>query len=272
MTKVDVFGTCLTRELFNTTTNYEVNTYLMQQSIFTMFSNPLPITYLMAKSHDNYQFKNRMIYYEMNKIGILKMFENPSKYLVIDLADLGRDILEFSIPNGVKLIFTEDIMYTLNSLHEKNLKYRVFDVRNYTEQEIANLLQRFITLILEKYDRKNIILNRVQMSDTYYDNNIKKRITDSFIYNRLHFIEQIEEIFITLLPECKILKSNYEPLLDVNHRLGAPHPAHFERIYYEYRMQLLDSLITQNVSIEGVEKNYKIEYDREIKKIREKKL
>ena len=273
MTKVDIFGTCLTRELFNVALGYEVNTYLMQQSIFTMFSEPFPIDYKMAKSHDDYKFKNRMIYYEMNKMGIYKMLENPAEYLIIDLADLGRDILEFDNPKGVKLICTEDILYTLNSLNGKeDFRYRVFDVRNFTEQEIIDMLRRFIALILEKYDSRNIILNTVQMSDIYYDNNIEKRIVDNFIYSRLCFIKRIEELFIALLPNCRILKASYEPLLDINHRLGAPHPAHFEKIYYEYRMQLLDSLIRQDSSAEEIDNNYKLVYDREIKRIRAKRL
>ena len=63
MTKVDIFGTCLTREQFNIASNYEVNTYLMQQFIFIMFSEPLLIEYKMPKNHADYKFKNRMIYY-----------------------------------------------------------------------------------------------------------------------------------------------------------------------------------------------------------------
>lgn len=54
MRKVDIFGTCLTRELFNTTEEYTVNTYLMQQSIFTLFSEPLYVDENEIRSHDNY--------------------------------------------------------------------------------------------------------------------------------------------------------------------------------------------------------------------------
>ena len=116
MRNVDIFGTCLTRELFNTTEEYAVNNYLMQQSIFTLFSKPLYVDKSEIKSHDNYNFKNRMLYYELNKIGLDNLLKNHAKYLVIDLADVGRNILKFSVPSNVSVISTKDIIYTLGCL------------------------------------------------------------------------------------------------------------------------------------------------------------
>lgn len=273
MRKVDIFGTCLTRELFNTTEEYTVNTYLMQQSIFTLFSEPLYVDENEIRSHDNYNFKNRMLYYELNKIGLDNLLKNPAKYLIIDLADAGRDILKFSIPDNVSVIATKDIIYTLNYLHEsRELKYEVYDVRKYTDEQIEEVLKKFIATLLKAYNQNNIILNKVQMQNIYYDNNVKKVIDDCFIYNRLYFIKKVEKIFLKLLPNCKVLCSTYDPVLDINHRFGGPHPAHFEKIYYEYKMKLLDSLITGKISSHEIDEQYEKIYKNEIKKIKTKKL
>ena len=73
-----------------------------------------------------------------------------------------------------------------------------------------------------------------------------------FHYGRKEFITKIEDIFIELLPECKILNTEEKPILDINHRFGAPHPMHFEDIYYNYRMQLLDDLILMAEKIDEI--------------------
>ncbi len=273
MRNVDIFGTCLTRELFNTTEEYAVNNYLMQQSIFTLFSKPLYVDESEIKSHDNYNFKNRMLYYELNKIGLDNLLKNHTKYLVIDLADVGRNILKFSVPSNVSVISTQDIIYTLDFLSKnRKLEYEVYDVRNYTDEQIEIELKKFIAILLKEYNPNNIILNRVQMNNVYYENNVEKKIYDCFIYNRLSFIKRVEDIFLRLLPNCKILCSNYEPVLDINHRFGGPHPAHFEKIYYEYKMKLLDSLITGEISSIEIDDQYKKIYNNEIQRIKSKKI
>lgn len=276
MKSVDIFGTCYTRELFNTTTCYEVNTYLMQQSIFTMFSNPFVIEKENAISHDNYDFKNRMIYYEFNKLGMPKLLDNPAEYLIIDLADQARDILEFSVPRGAKLIFTHDIQFSLSHIMEQEnysgLSMKKIDVRNYSDQEIKQYLSMFINKLLEKYEEEKIILNRVQMQNIYYIDNQKNYIKDNFIYNRRKFIKKIEDMFLVLLPNCKSLYSKYTPVLDINHRFGGPHPVHFESIYYQYRMNLLNELINGSNSFDEINKEYQNIYYEEIPKIKGKKL
>lgn len=65
----------------------------------------------------------------------------------------------------------------------------------------------------------------------------------------------MEKNFVDLIPGCKILKTKYEPILDINHRLGGPRPGHFEEIYYKYKMELLDRLIKEQDTEEANE-NY----------------
>ena len=121
MRNVDIFGTCLTRELFNTTEEYAVNNYLMQQSIFTLFSKPLYVDKSEIKSHDNYNFKNRMLYYELNKIALDNLLKNHTKYLVIDLADVGRIIMfKECLRNNIMpfIVLDNDKSYYIRGLKE----------------------------------------------------------------------------------------------------------------------------------------------------------
>ena len=276
MTNIDIIGTCYSRELFNTTDKYIVNTYLMQQSIFTMFSQPLKVDLCDVRSHDNYSFKNRMLYYEFNKLGIEKLTENHSKYIIIDLFDNVRDIYQITNPESVKIVSTRDTEMTLKYLQTKekynDISMQLMSVIDYSDNELYEYLKRFIDKLLEIYEEENIILNIAQMQNIYYENNVKKSIDNNFIYDRRNFINKLEKIFLQLLPNCKILYTTFEPILDINHRFGGPHPVHFESIYYEYRMQVLDSIIRGENVLEQIDNNYINLYEQEIIKIKKKRI
>ena len=269
MTKVDVFGTCISRELFNYTDDYSVKTYLMQQSIYSICSNQYPIELNRIQTSDNYAFKNKMIYYDFNKIAFSKLSEDPSKYLIVDLADQSRDIVVLDDFENIKLTATSAMLENLSRLGER---FHIENIENYSNEELRNYLRQLVQILSSLYDENNIILNRVQMQNEYYENNVKKYIDEStLVYRRKRYLEMLEDMFLELLPECKILQTKHEPILDINHRFGGPHPVHYESIYYKYRMQLLDALIT-NKDIEKIETDYDIECAVSMKLIRSKTL
>ena len=55
-------------------------------------------------------------------------------------------------------------------------------------------------------------------------------------------------------------------------QIWCPHPAHFEKIYYEYKMKLLDSLISGEISSIEIDEQYKKIYNDEIQRIKSKKI
>lgn len=181
MKQVDIIGTCLTRELFNYTKEYEVKTYLMQQSIYTINSNPYPLKQEEIELTDNFKFKIRMVYYDFNKIAFQKLGENPSEYLIVDLADQIRNLVLLDNFENIKLIATSSVLEMVNKLNEK---YHIYDIDNLTDEEIYFFMQQFIEIILSLYDSKKIILNKVQLQNEYYENNEKKYIDESILVYR----------------------------------------------------------------------------------------
>lgn len=151
MRNVDIFETCLTRELFNTTEEYAVNNYLMQQSIFTLFSKPLYVDKSEIKSHDNYNFKNRMLYYELNKIGLDNLLKNHTKYLVIDLADVGR-IIMFKENNIMPFIVLDnDKSYYIRGLKEyENDKMLLIDTIKHEQDLYEKMCEELLDFKIEE--------------------------------------------------------------------------------------------------------------------------
>ena len=273
--KVNIFGSCYTRELFNYQENYEVGCYVMQQSLFTLYAKPLEITLDQARSADGTNFKRRMMYYEFNKLGLKKVLEEPADYLIIDFADCRYDIYDFKKPEGVRIIYTHDSRATFDNIKDdprfKEIEKEYYNVEeHFDDKKIEEILTRFVGEILEVFDAKHVILNRMQMNDTYYEAGEKKVLENNFHYGKRHFIKKIEDIFLKLLPDCGVLNTKDLAVLYINHRFGGPHPMHFEDIYYKYRMNVLDCLINKK-DINAVEKEYKDIYSKEIDEIKNKK-
>lgn len=157
---VDIICTCYSRELFNTTDEYKVNTYLMQQSIFTMFSKPLPIDKNDVKTLDDYNFKKRMVYFEFNKLALSTLFEQSSEYLIVDLLNEIRDFYDFKNPQDVKIVSTKETILTLKELRNcVDYIYSLIEIQNISENEIRKYLQVFIEELLKHYNSNKIILN-----------------------------------------------------------------------------------------------------------------
>lgn len=254
---VDIIGTCYSRELFNTTDEYKVNTYLMRQSIFTMFSKPLPIDKNDVKTLDDYNFKKRMVYFEFNKLALSTLFEQPSEYLIIDLLNEIRNFYDFKNPQDVKIVSTKETTLTLKELRNYvDYIYSLIEIQNIPENEIRKYLQVFIEELLKHYNSNKIILNKVQMQNFYYQDNKKIYITDNFVYDRKEFVKKLENLFLELLPTCKVLETTHAPILDINHRLGGPHPVHFEQIYYKYRMDILNDILHNGNNIQKLDNEY----------------
>lgn len=151
MRNVDIFETCLTRELFNTTEEYAVNNYLIRQSIFTLFSKPLYVDKSEIKSHDNYNFKNRMLYYELNKIALDNLLKNHTKYLVIDLADVGR-IIMFKENNIMPFIVLDnDKSYYIRGLKEyENDKMLLIDTIKHEQDLYEKMCEELLDFKIEE--------------------------------------------------------------------------------------------------------------------------
>jgi len=120
--KINILGSCYTRELFNYSDRHSIECYVLQQSLFTMFTTPLPIDIADASSVDGTNFMNRMMYYEFNKLGLPAILKTKADKLIIDLVDCRYDIYELNSPKGSKIIYTHDSRATFDNL-AKNNKY-----------------------------------------------------------------------------------------------------------------------------------------------------
>ena len=261
--KINILGSCYTRELFNYQSKYSVNCYVLQQSLFTMFAEPLPILLEDARSVDNTSFMNRMMYYEFNKLGLLEVLNNPADKLIIDFSDCRYDIYELNEPKGAKIIYTHDARATFDNIMSKpeyvNISRSYVNVvETFTDEKLKELLTKLCENILKKFKPEDIILNKVHMAKSYYEKGEEFAFVNNFHLSREPFINKIEDIFLEVMPNCKVLETQQPPIANINHRFGGPHPLHYEDIYYEYKMKLLDNLINNASQEDKINEEYLI--------------
>ena len=266
---IDIFGTCFTRELFNYTNDYVVNTYIMQQQIYNMNTNPYCIELDKITTKDDYKFKNKMLYYDLNKIGFRQLKKNPQEYCIIDFGDQARNILIVDDLDNVNLTSTNDMK---NNLDRLGLKYHEKSPLDFSTGELYFYLAEFLKFILSIYSKEKIILNRFQVQGNYYvDGTLQHIGKNEFAYQRRDFYKLLENIFLKMFPDCKSLTTLHKPILDINHYLGGPFSVHFESIYDDYRMKLLAALINDKPIVD-IEKEYENIYNKNIELIKKKKL
>lgn len=126
----------------------------MQHYIYTINSNQYPIKQEDIELTDNFKFKVRVVYYDFNKIAFQKLSENPSEYLIVDLAEQIRNLVVLDDFYNTRLIATSSIVEVLSKL---NIKYHIYDIDSLTNEEIYSFMQQFIEIILSLYNRKNNI-------------------------------------------------------------------------------------------------------------------
>lgn len=274
--KFNILGSCYSRELFNFSNKHHVGCYVLQQSLFTMFAKPLPISFEDARSVDNSNFTKRMMYYEFNKLGLQQVLEEPADYLVIDFADCRYDIYEIDNPKGAKIIYTHESRATFNHLETlskyKNIQKKYFNVvEGLSRYKLNKIVEKLVNKILTKYKPENIILNKMNMAKNYFEKGEEKLFVNNFHLSRESFIKKIENIFLKKLVGCKVLETSFSPLVNINHRFGGPHPMHFEDIYYQYKMNILEDLINNSKNKQNIDKEYSLVLEKSINEIKNKK-
>ena len=273
--KVNILGSCYSRELFNYTNNHEVGCYVLQQSLFTMFAKPLPITLENARSVDGTNFTRRMMFYEFNKLGLEKILEEDADFLIVDFADCRYDIYEFDNPKGVKIIYTHESRATFEHLATlpdyQDIEKHYFNVvEGHSDSELEEIVDKLVSKLLTKFKPENIILNKMNMAKSYFEKNEEKTFENNFHLSREPFIHKIENIFLNKLKGCKVLTTTHSPLVNINHRFGGPHPMHFEDIFYQHKMNLLNALMNNDTETQKVDDDYELELKNNIESIKQK--
>lgn len=240
--KIDIWGSCISREIFNYTKRYTVSSFLLQNPPHTIFSNSFPLE--EDKICFNSNFTKRMAILEFNKKAISYFYDNfKSDYLMIDAADCRNCYYSIIDKYGAesKLCASDSITKTLNSL---KINAKLIDSLSIKDNEWENYIQAFCTMLKSRYNQQHIILNKFEYATQYYDKTTNKitNFKNFKYYEKLNELnKKIECLIQKYIPHCLVLDHEGQSIADPDHHLGL-YTLHFSEKYYLNRVEKLNNL------------------------------
>lgn len=242
--KINIFGSCCSREIMNYSESYQVCAYVQQNPIHTLKSAPLMIDESEAISALGSNFIKRMIVANFNKTAMDLLFAQESDYLMLDFADCRFGYFQFTNPEGVKIADTWNTTLTLENLKKtRNLEYKFVSRDTITDEEWDSYIDEFLALIKTKYPEERIIINEITFAEKYVENETVKFYNQSGIeLSARELIQKIEQKVEAKLPKAKVLKRMHNVFGNVHHIYGNI-PLHYANYVYKAMIKQLDFIL-----------------------------
>ena len=289
MCSFNIFGACVSRDIFPSETEFEINQFIS-------FTNPLSL-YLKRNIEENdlclmediffeklewgSNFAKRCMRLDNNNCSLKYLAEKKSDWLLLDLADYRMDIIQYA-----NNYFTVTNLYRKNkSFWDKYLIEQGGDTRlnifnsgektsPFSQDDFLNSLNWFCGEITKLYDPNHIILHEYYMVEEY----IKKEAgesggTDFFtpafnVRSTNLLLKQLYSRCEQLLGGCYKIPFPDNILANEKHKWGK-HPLHYSNTYYEYAYKAIQLICGNNdQDVESVNQQIellKLEYSQRAK-------
>ena len=188
---ISIIGSCVSRNLFNTTllkNVFEIDQYICQICEFALFDSGLNI-----KKEDIYkanipEFTSRCFNYELNKTAIDELKQKKSEYILIDLHNISSSIYEASIDDFKNSVYTQSsghdlfnyLPYLNNVNNLKRLKLKEIKFVEFDKTIIENGLIRLSEFLKENYEESKIIIHIPKRVKLYSDINGLNRTEENW--------------------------------------------------------------------------------------------
>lgn len=246
MTKIDIFGSCVSRDVFNFCheSSLKVGTYIAKTSLFSLFYTPLAYDDVNIDLTSNFQ--KRSVENDMFKTTFSKLKLFDSSYILVDFVD--------SVRSRLAKIGSTYVTYSLEFEKGTNSKkFPLFTINNdnsFDGKDLSFFMMKFCTELKKIYAENRIILHRVRWCDhcrktitgEIVDFSVQK-IKENKIYN--HRIMCFEDCFLKYCSKSKVLDLNNSNFVADEKHVGGLLPIHYENGYYETAARELENLISE---------------------------
>lgn len=242
--QIDIWGSCVTREIFNVTNDINVASYILQNPIHTIFSKP----YLMdddKKILGTCGFTRRMATLEFKKKAISYFEENfKSEWIVIDACDCRLSYYVARKDNDVRICNNVSTSKTINEYGLMG-EFIACPANGIPMVEWEQLVKKFADLIKQKYAEDRIIINEFNFAKYYIQEGSLRKFENNKYISQQGFIDSIEKLLEKNLPNSHILNKIETPVAsDCNH-LGLA-PMHYCKEVYLTKMERIKNIINKS--------------------------
>ena len=243
---ISIWGSCVSREIFNYTDRYKINIYILQNPIHTLNFKGLPLNPDIIQGSSN--FTKKMCYLEFNKLAEKFFAKEKSDFLMIDTCDCRNFFYTLANDSTARISSSISSDMTIKKLIAENLYEEKFFKRispfEISDSEWKQHVKYFCDTILRYYDKDRIILNKFNFAEYYLDKGRYIKFENFLFYKKLNILTKKIEFFIKdYLNDCILLKEVKSPVANKNHHIGCA-PMHYTDDVYLHQVNQLDNIIS----------------------------
>lgn len=246
MAKIDIFGSCVSRDVFYHESSLKVGTYIAKTSLFSLFYTPLAYDEVNIDLTSNFQ--KRSVENDMFKTTFSKLKLSDSSYILVDFVDSVR----FRLAKIGSTYVTYSYEFEKGTNSKKFPLFTINNDNSFDGKDLSFFMMKFCTELKKIYAENRIILHRVRWCDhcrktitggeQIVDFSVQK-IKENKIYN--HRIMCFEDLFLKYCSQSKVLDLNNQNFVAYEKHVGGLLPVHYENGYYETAARELENLISE---------------------------
>lgn len=257
MTKIDIFGSCVSRDIFNVNEQFSncLGCYISRASIVSLFYKPVDLNQININLASSFQ--KRMAENDIYKTTFSKLRESNSRFLLVDFVETVR----FRLAKIKNTYVTCSPEFENGAKGQRFILNSISDDNTFICNDLSVYVDYFCNEIKKIYEESNLILHKVRWSNKYIpridsQNNVmckgKNLINFSSEQIKINSIMNkrtvyLENCFLNNFPKAKILDlSELNLAADENHVCGL-YPVHKEQRYYEEAAKILNEIICNNI-------------------------
>ena len=226
----DIWGSCISKEVFNYCKNSGIGRYIFKQCPVLAYDKPVPAEVPEDLSlFKNNAWRRRTIADSFARAGLEQLKEEHSKWLVIDLYDVICNMNEYK----GRLFEVDGFIRRTDfyrSIENECEPCYLFD--KFSKEECRDLLTSFAWEMMNLYGN-NIVLIKADLKDNFV--NLQKRIEkmedDPVLERKREFIAFCEDIFIKQT-DCAVIDIAKHFYASDKFPLGGADPIHYEHEFY----------------------------------------
>lgn len=246
----NIFGACVSRDLFPKDCPYEIRQYVSFSSPLSVYQNKgdriLTEEDLAGVEHGS-AFSKRCLLLDHNKTGLAYLFQKPSDYLLVDFTDIRLPILCYG--NNNYLTRTNLILNNREYFDRLFGSYRSHVVTK--PEEALECVKWLGSQILMHYAPERIILNRYDMAEQYLatDGTLQSYSYIKHIRRVNGILKGMNDCFEEMCGgRCHVIEMPEGMIADEKHHWGN-YPLHYVRDYYAYAYEALQHILSTQSAV-----------------------
>ncbi len=258
---VNILGSCVSRDLFPSDTEYEIGQYVSFSSPMSMYQPAGKRVMTMDEIEDfvkTSKFALRCLMLDHNKKTFDYLSEKNSDYLILDIADVRMNLAKYA--DGFTT-HANSILLNAERFTKRFGAYQKLTALDFSEQEWYDCIDWFCEQILKLYTPQQIILNEFYMAADFRskDHRIKTFTEKYRISSKNALLKKMYDRCKAHFAGCHVISPPEHLLADSYQKWGL-HPMHFHKYYYDYAYEAVQLIMEQvpeeTVQLEALRRLY----------------